>query len=53
MLRRMQLRIIGTPACLAPPLPVRAASTGVGGDHGIDHNKNWLRSPYVFILPVP
>jgi hypothetical protein len=28
---------------------VHPIPTGAGGDHGIDHNKNWLRFPYVFI----
>jgi hypothetical protein len=25
----------------------RFSRTGAGGDHGIDHNQNWLRFPYV------
>jgi hypothetical protein len=29
-------------------------AAGAGEDHGIDHNKNWLRFPYVIhIVPVP
>jgi hypothetical protein len=31
-----------------PPHCIRRVSTGAGEDHGIDHDKNWLRFPYVF-----
>jgi hypothetical protein len=29
---------------------LRGSATGAGEDHEIDHNKNWLRFPYVFIF---
>jgi hypothetical protein len=36
---------------LRPAREWPSLSTGAGGDHGIDHTKNWLRFTYVFIFP--
>jgi hypothetical protein len=44
------------PSLLVATVPMSLICTGAGEDHGIDHNKNWLRFPYVstiFAIPLP
>eukprot|EP01047_Picozoa_sp_COSAG01_P067274 COSAG01_NODE_9465_length_2437_cov_17.224027_3_plen_358_part_00 len=37
------------PVCFGSVV-TETVGTGAGEDHGIDHNNNWLRFPYVFIF---